>query len=167
MIWRQVGRPWLHWSARSVRSMSRSSAFISSIVSARLARTAPWQAIVESSSSRARSSDAARAELRQLGEHRARQLDDVAAGERGRQRAQRERAGGERREVEAERAQRLGVRLGGRDLGGVAAKVARDQQRLLRRRRAVEARLQPLVDDALVRRVHVDDDEARARSRPG
>ena len=38
---RQVGRPWLHWSARSVRSMSRSSAFISSCVNRRLARTAP------------------------------------------------------------------------------------------------------------------------------
>ena len=43
---RQVGRPWLHWSARGVLSMSRSSAFISSIVSRRLARTEVWQAIV-------------------------------------------------------------------------------------------------------------------------
>ena len=45
LIWRQVGRPWLHWSARSVRSMSRSSAFISSMVSVRWARTAPWHAL--------------------------------------------------------------------------------------------------------------------------
>src|SRR5690606_9497725 len=49
----QVGRPWLHWSDRSVASMSRSRAFISGIVSRRFARTAPWQAMVESSSSRA------------------------------------------------------------------------------------------------------------------
>jgi hypothetical protein len=38
---------------RSVASISRSSAFISGTVSLRLARTAPWQAIVDSSSSRA------------------------------------------------------------------------------------------------------------------
>ena len=43
---RHVGRPWLHWSARGVFSMSRSSAFISSSVSRRLARTEVWQAIV-------------------------------------------------------------------------------------------------------------------------
>jgi hypothetical protein len=49
-----VGRPWLHWSARSVASMSRSSAFISGMVSWRLARTAPWQAMVASSSLRVR-----------------------------------------------------------------------------------------------------------------
>ena len=48
----QVGRPWLHWSARSVASMSRSRAFISGRVSWRLARTAPWQAMVASSSLR-------------------------------------------------------------------------------------------------------------------
>jgi glycerophosphoryl diester phosphodiesterase len=44
--WRQVGRPWLHWSERSVTSIWRSRAFISSSVSLRLARTAPWQAMV-------------------------------------------------------------------------------------------------------------------------
>ena len=52
---RQVGRPWLHWSLRSVASMSRSRAFISPSVRRRLARTAAWQAIVDNSSSRARS----------------------------------------------------------------------------------------------------------------
>ncbi len=50
--WYQVGRPWLHWPARSVASISRSSAFISGTASTRLARTDPWQAIDESSSSR-------------------------------------------------------------------------------------------------------------------
>ena len=30
--WRQVGRPWLHWSERSVTSIWRSRAFISSSV---------------------------------------------------------------------------------------------------------------------------------------
>ena len=40
----QVGRPWLHCPARSVASMSRSSASISATVSRILARTAPWQA---------------------------------------------------------------------------------------------------------------------------
>ena len=48
----QVGRPWLHWSARSVASISRSSAFISGSVRLRLARTAPWQAMVARSSLR-------------------------------------------------------------------------------------------------------------------
>src|SRR5882672_1789219 len=48
VTWNQVGRPWLHWSERSVASMSRSSAFISATVSERLARTAAWQAMVES-----------------------------------------------------------------------------------------------------------------------
>src|SRR6266568_605948 len=52
LIWYQVGRPWLHCPERSVSSISRSRAFISGIVKARLARTAPWQAIVPSSSSR-------------------------------------------------------------------------------------------------------------------
>ena len=52
LSWVHVGRPWLHWSARSVASMSRSSAFISGIVSWRLARTAPWQAMVASNSLR-------------------------------------------------------------------------------------------------------------------
>src|SRR5690606_23099864 len=41
-----VGRPWLHWSARSVASIWRSSAFISGTVRMRLARTAVWQASV-------------------------------------------------------------------------------------------------------------------------
>src|SRR5487761_325335 len=31
----QVGRPWLHWSARGVRSISRNNAFISASVSSR------------------------------------------------------------------------------------------------------------------------------------
>ena len=35
-----VGRPWLHWLARSVFSMSRNRAFISGMVRLRLARTA-------------------------------------------------------------------------------------------------------------------------------
>src|SRR5690606_33704841 len=48
----QVGRPWLHWSARSVCSIWRSNAFISSRVSRRLARTEPWHAIVDSNSFR-------------------------------------------------------------------------------------------------------------------
>ena len=41
LICRQVGRPWLHWSERSVSSIWRSKAFISSSVRRRLARTAP------------------------------------------------------------------------------------------------------------------------------
>ena len=50
--WYHVGRPWLHWPARSVASISRSSAFISGIASSRFARTAPWHAIDANSSSR-------------------------------------------------------------------------------------------------------------------
>src|SRR5271165_2269710 len=44
----QVGRPWLHWSARSVTSISRSSAFISAMLKERCARTEEWQAMVAS-----------------------------------------------------------------------------------------------------------------------
>ena len=47
---RQVGLPGLQWSERSVASIWRSRAFISSMVSLRLARTAPWQAMVDSNS---------------------------------------------------------------------------------------------------------------------
>ena len=54
LSWRQVGRPWLHWSDRSVTSIWRSRAFISSSVRRRLARTAPWQAMVPRISLRAR-----------------------------------------------------------------------------------------------------------------
>jgi hypothetical protein len=46
LSWRQVGRPWLHWSERSVASIWRKRAFISSRLRRRLARTAPWQAMV-------------------------------------------------------------------------------------------------------------------------
>ena len=44
-IW--VGRPWLHCPVNGVLSMSRSSAFISSGLSRRPARTLPWQAMVD------------------------------------------------------------------------------------------------------------------------
>src|SRR4029079_7102678 len=47
----QVGRPWLHWPERGVRSISRSSAFISVTVSERRARTDLCQAIVASTCS--------------------------------------------------------------------------------------------------------------------
>ena len=44
----------MHWSDLSVVSICRSRAFISSSVSLRLARTAPWQAMVARISLRAR-----------------------------------------------------------------------------------------------------------------
>src|SRR5690606_6806817 len=46
-----VGRPWLHWPDLGVRSISRSSAFISTTDRVRPARTEPWQAIVASTCS--------------------------------------------------------------------------------------------------------------------
>src|SRR5438309_4045580 len=48
--WYQVGRPWLQLPERSVASISRKSAFISVVLSARCARTAAWQAMVARSS---------------------------------------------------------------------------------------------------------------------
>ena len=61
--------------------------------------------MVESSSSRARSRTPLAPSCGQLGQHAARQLDDVAAGQRGRHASAAPACRGERREVEAERAQ--------------------------------------------------------------
>ena len=74
--------------------------------------------------------------------------------------AHRERAGPTAGDLEAEGRERVGVLLHGRDFQPLAVNV-RDQQRLGGMRR-VEGGLERLVEDALVRRVHVDHHQAGA-----
>jgi len=58
----------------------------------------------------------ARVELCQLGEHAACEFDDVASRERGRSTQHREQRRRQRRDVDPERAQVVGLRFGSRDL---------------------------------------------------
>ena len=84
-----------------------------------------------------------------------------AVGERRRNAAHRERRGAERGDREAQAVERLGVLVGRGHFERRRRERRRHQQRL-HRHALVQRRLQPLVDDALVRRVHVDEHEARA-----
>ena len=158
-IWCHVGRPWLHCPERSVRSMSRRSAFISGTVSRRFARTAAWHAIVERSSLRRSVSTRRRAELVQLAQHVARELARVGVLEHDRHRAHDEGGGRRGREIETDRQQRFALVFGGRDFQRLGVEHDRHQQRLHRDAFFVERELELLVHDPFVRGVHVDDDE--------
>ena len=131
LICRQVGRPWLHWSARSVRSMSRSSAFISSM---RQLPVGAHRAVAGHRRQQAVAGaleGAARAELGEFGEDAARQLDDVAVGQRRRHRAHAPACrppSGARSRPRARRASPL--RFGGGDLDRGGGEGGGDQQRL-------------------------------------
>ena len=138
---RSAGRGCTGRSARCA-SISRSSAFISSSVSWRLARTAPWQAIVDKKLVAARAAiTLLRVVLRELGQHAARQLDrDRRRPARpGTERTRQRRGATAADDSEAERAQRRRPAASAVAIScGVAAKRGRDQQRLrldARRRR--------------------------------
>jgi hypothetical protein len=152
----QVGRPWLHWSARSVASIWRSRAFISIRPSARWARTAPWQAMVASSSLRRASTTRLAGMFGQVAQQRAHQLVHLSARQQRRQAAHGDfaRAGGG--DLEAERGQGFGLVFHGGQLGRAGGKHQRHQQGLRRRRTGVEGGLELFVEDALMRGVHVD-----------
>ena len=96
-----------------------------------------------------------------LAQHRARERGGIGVGERRRHAAHRERRRDRAPRSEAEVASVSRVLLGGRDFERLGRERRRHQQRLHRHAR-VERRLQPLVHDALVRRVHVDDHQAVA-----
>ena len=100
------------------------------------------------------------AQLGQLRQHRAGQRHRVAAGQGGRARPHRQHPRRQRAHVQPQRQQRLALALGHRDLGGRGRKARRDQQRLRFDGRGADAGLQPLIDDAFVRRMHVDDHQA-------
>ena len=101
--------------------------------------------------------------LCQLGEHAARQLHRVTLRQCGRYRAHGEGFGRKSRYIQAQRVQRLGVGLRGIDLQGRCRKRGGQEQRLAGdggHRAALQLGFEPLVDDALMRRVHVDHDQA-------
>ncbi len=160
LIWRQVGRPWLHWSLRSVTSIWRSSAFISSSVRRRFARTAPWQAMVASNSLLGALDHAAALVLCQLGQHVARELHRVALGQRAGDGAHGQRLGGKRRDFQPKGGQCLAGIFGGGHLGRRGGKRGGNQERLAGDLPGVELLLEPLVDDAFVGGVHVDHHQA-------
>ena len=142
--------------------MSRSSAFISSSVSRRLARTAPWQAMVASSSCWARCDDAAgvvAAPARPARRAPARPRRRRPARPAARAPPACRRDSGAMSRPSARSVVGAGPRRWrSRRRGGEGD---RDQQRLrCDARLRAEAGLQPLVDDALVRGVHVDDHQA-------
>ena len=162
MSWYQVGRPWLQLPERSVSSISRSSAFISVTVSARLARTAAWQAMVASSSFWRADEHLRSRRIRGCRASRlARQAGDVAAGEQRGRGAHRELVRARDAELQAEALERLAILLGGGDVERFGATAPRapagsgaataPASRLV---------LQLLHDDALVRGVHVDQHQA-------
>jgi hypothetical protein len=87
---------------------------------------------------------------------------DVSSRERPRDRAHDDRRRRERGHLEAERRERRAVLFERRDVRRVGMEGHRDQELLCAGRGGVERRLQLLVQDSLVRRVHVDEHQPGA-----
>ena len=110
--------------------------------------------------------DAAGLVLRQFCQHRAGQGHAVGVGQRGRHRAQGQAGGGQRRQVEAEREQGPAMGFGGGHFECGGGEGVGNQQRLARDTGSTCAvavcglAFQALVHDALVRGMHVDNDQA-------
>ena len=94
--------------------------------------------------------------LVQFGEHFACKADRIAFGEHRGHGAHRERVRGDLVDIESEGQQLIAFEFGGIDLGVVSAKVGGDQKRLRGDGLCVEPVFQPLIDDALMRGMHVD-----------
>ena len=112
LIWRQVGRPWLHWSLRSVASMSRSRPFISSTVSLRALDAGAGLMLAE------------------FGQHAARQFDGVALRQRRGHGAHGQGFGREGRNFQTQMVQGFGMRLGRGHFDRRGGKGLRDQEGL-------------------------------------
>ncbi len=102
----------------------------------------------------------ARVVLGQFGQHAAGEFHRVALRQGGGHGAHRQGARGQGRHVQAQRGQCLGTALRGGCFLGRGREGGGDQQRLAGQRALGELALEPFVDDALVRRVHVHDDQA-------
>ncbi len=96
----------------------------------------------------------------QLGDQRTGERGGVAGLEQGGDAAHAELVGAERGDLKAEVGQRVGVFFDGGDVERVGGEDGRDQQRLGGDLAVVEGGLQLFVEDAFVRGVHVDKDEA-------
>ena len=160
--WYQVGRPWLQLPARSVCSIcaqQRVHLRHRERCGWRAPRRGrPWWRAARCAARPARGSRRTRA---------SRAAPSAASpARRGRRaarapRGSRARAGPRRPTSKPRLSSSARARLRLLDLLRGGGHRDRHQQRLRRQRRRVERVLQPLVDDALVRRVHVDDHEAR------
>ena len=157
--WYHVGRPWLQLPERSVSSISRSSAFISAMLSARCARTAAWQAIVARSSfwREDRTWLAPNSRI-SASTPRARPTISPPASATG-ARAPRARSA-RYRELEAQALERFAVLFRSRHIQCLGLEKRRYEQRLSLHRSGVKVRFQLLHHDALVRRVHIHEDES-------
>ena len=159
----------MHWPEWGVASISRSSAFISSAVSRRPARTLPWQAMVEHTAARRCSSrlppPRPRLAIASRARSRTRPLTSVSPSSAGTSRTIT--APGPNASSTSPssptRRRRLGQRRG---LVGVELDDLGDQQHLARHAAVGQRRLQALVDQALVRGVLVDDHHASRASAP-
>ena len=147
---------------KGVRSISRSSAFISSGESLRPARTLPWQAMVESTwSSRADEQPLLLAIVfgRECVGEVLEQSFDVTGAEQRRHLAHDERRRTERLDHEPQPLQVLGSPKQQPGRLGVELDDFGDQQQLPRDPPIGEGSLQPLIDEAFMRGVLVNDDE--------
>ena len=105
------------------------------------------------------------ANLCQVGQYRAGELGHVGVGQSSGLTAHHQGRGRERRHVQAQRQQRLGFGFGRCDLASGGGKTQGQQQGLCWQppaRARVERCLEPLVDDAFMRGVHVHDHQALA-----
>ena len=154
----------MHWPAPGVASISRRSAFISSGLSARPERTEWWQAnVAEPAVEPAR--ERLRAVLgREIGGEIADEAGEVARRDRRRRFAHHHRAGAEALDDQAERGEFVRMRVDQRRRVGIEIDDQRGQQRLALDAALPALALELLVDDALVRGVLIDDDDAVARS---
>ena len=98
--------------------------------------------------------------LVQLGKHLAGKADRVAFGEHRGHGAHRERVGRKLIDIESKGQQLIAFEFGGRDLGVVGAKVGGNQQRLRGDGLRIKPGFQTLIDDALMRGMHVDHHQA-------
>ena len=95
--------------------------------------------------------------LRQLGQHAAGQRHRVRLRQRGRHRAHRQGLGRKSCDLQAQRLQRVGSAVGDGNFLRCGGESRRNQQRLAGDGGVDELGFQTLINNALVRRMHVDD----------